>query len=64
MEMYTQQERIAYRARTQPQEAFVSIGHCLTREWLEKAYHLTRKDGAVGVDGVTGSKVEVKGTGK
>jgi group II intron reverse transcriptase/maturase len=58
MEMYTQQERIAYRARTHPQEAFVSVGHYLTREWLEEAYHLTRKDGAVGIDGVTAQAYE------
>lgn len=58
MEMYTKQERIAYRARTHPQEAFVSIGHYLTREWLEAAYHRTRKDGAVGVDGVTAQAYE------
>ena len=58
MEMYTKQERIAYRARTHPQEAFVSVGHYLTREWLEEAYHRTRKDGAVGVDGVTAQAYE------
>jgi group II intron reverse transcriptase/maturase len=56
--MYTKQERIAYRARTHPQEAFVSIGHYLTKEWLEEAYHRTRKDGAVGVDGVTAQAYE------
>jgi group II intron reverse transcriptase/maturase len=58
MEMYTKQERIAYRARTHPQEAFVSIGHYLTKEWLEEAYHRTRKDGVVGVDGVTAQSYE------
>lgn len=58
MDVSTKQERIAYRARTHPQEAFVSLGHNLTREWLETAYHRTRKDGAVGVDGVTAKEYE------
>lgn len=49
----TKQEQIAYRAKHHPQEAFTSLGHNLTREWLETAYHRTRKDGAVGIDGVT-----------
>lgn len=49
----TKQERIAYRARTHPQEAFVSLSHNLTEEWLRAAYCQTRKDGATGVDGVT-----------
>lgn len=53
MTVSTKQERIAYRARTHPQEAFVSLSHNLTEEWLREAYHLTRKDGAVGIDGVT-----------
>jgi RNA-directed DNA polymerase len=50
----TQQERIAYRARTHPQEAFVSLSHNLTEAWLREAYQRTRKDGATGLDGVTG----------
>ena len=48
----TKQERIAYRARTHPQEVFVSLSHNLTEEWLREAYRRTRKDGATGVDGV------------
>jgi len=53
MNVSTKQQRIAYRAKTHPQEAFVSLGHNLTKEWLKTAYHRTRKDGAVGIDGVT-----------
>jgi len=49
----TKQEQIAYRAKHHPQEAFTSLGHNLTRQWLETAYHRTRKDGAVGIDGIT-----------
>jgi RNA-directed DNA polymerase len=49
----TKQARIAYRARTHPQEPFVSLSHNLTEAWLREAYRRTRKDGATGVDGVT-----------
>lgn len=49
----TKQKQIAYRAKGHPQEAFTSLGHNLTRQWLETAYHRTRKDGAVGIDGIT-----------
>ena len=49
----TRQARIAYRARTHPQEAFVSLSHNLDEAWLTAAYRQTRKDGATGVDGVT-----------
>jgi len=33
--------------------AFTSLNHYLDAEWMEYAYECTRKDGAVGVDGVT-----------
>lgn len=56
LDVSTKQERIAYRARTHPQEAFVSLGHNLTKEWLTTAYHRTRKDGAVGIDGVSAAE--------
>jgi hypothetical protein len=49
----TKQERIAYRAKHHPQEAFTSLGHNLTGPWLQTACHRTRKDGAVGIDGTT-----------
>ena len=55
----TKQARIAYRARTHPQEAFVSLSHNLTAEWLGEAYRRTRKDGATGVDGVNGEAYAV-----
>jgi RNA-directed DNA polymerase len=53
MNVTTKQERIAYWARTNPKDVFVSVGHHLNPEWLKMAHQRTRKDGAVGVDGVT-----------
>ena len=50
----TKQERIAQLARRNPAMAFTSLNHYLDAEWMEYAYECTRKDGAVGVDGVTG----------
>lgn len=50
----TKQERIAQLARQNPAMAFTSLNHYLDAEWMEYAYECTRKDGAVGVDGVTG----------
>ena len=49
----TKQERIAELARRHPAMAFTSLNHHLDEEWLRYAYELTRKDGAVGVDGQT-----------
>ena len=40
-------------ARNNPAMAFTSLNHYIDYEWLERAYQLTRKDGAVGTDGVT-----------
>ena len=50
----TKQERIAQLARQNPAMAFTSLNHYLDAEWMEYAFECTRKDGAVGVDGVTG----------
>lgn len=49
----TKRERIAELARTQPEMVFTSLNHHLDLEWMRRAYELTRKDGAVGVDGQT-----------
>jgi RNA-directed DNA polymerase len=49
----TKQERIAALARANPQMALTSLNHHLDYGWLLRAYELTRKDGAVGVDGQT-----------
>ena len=49
----TKQERIAALAKQSPQMAFTSLAYLLDIDWLKEAYQRTRKDGAVGVDGVT-----------
>src|SRR5215470_19710706 len=54
----TKQERIATLAKQSQQMAFTSLGHLLDIEWLKEAYQRTRKDGAVGVDGVTAEEYE------
>ena len=43
-------------AQRSPDFAFFSLAHYIDLEWLEVAYHLTRKDGAAGVDDVTGKE--------
>jgi len=52
----TVQQRIAMLAQRSPDFAFFSLAHYIDLEWLEVAYHLTRKDGAAGVDDVTGKE--------
>jgi group II intron reverse transcriptase/maturase len=52
----TVQQRIATLAQRSPEFAFTSLAHYLTPEWLESAYHKTRKDGAAGIDDVTGKQ--------
>ncbi len=39
--------------------AFTNLAHHIDIEWLHKAYDLTRKDGAAGVDGRTAADYEV-----
>ncbi|MCZ6856866.1 MAG: group II intron reverse transcriptase/maturase, partial [Gemmatimonadetes bacterium] len=47
------QQRIAMLAKRSPQMSFTSLAHLIDIDWLREAYRRTRKDGAVGVDGVT-----------
>ena len=54
----TKQERIAELAKQSPQMAFTSLAYLMDIEWLREAYRRTRKDGAVGVDGVTAEEYE------
>ena len=49
----TKQERIATLAKQSPQMAFTSLAYLMDINWLKEAYRRTRKNGAVGVDGVT-----------
>lgn len=48
--------RIAELAKKAPKMVFTTLGHHLTHELLSEAYRRTRKDGALGVDGVTGQQ--------
>jgi hypothetical protein len=56
--VYTKQRRIATLARNCPDMAFTNLAHHIDIEWLHTAYELTRKDGAVGVDGQTAEDYE------
>jgi group II intron reverse transcriptase/maturase len=49
----TKLQRIAELARESPGMAFTTLAHHVDIEFLREAYGLTRKDGAVGVDGQT-----------
>jgi RNA-directed DNA polymerase len=58
MNVSTKQERIAVLAKQSPQMAFTSLAYLMDIDWLKEAYRRTRKDGAVGVDGVTAEEYE------
>jgi RNA-directed DNA polymerase len=54
----TKQRRIAELAKQSPQMSFTSLAYFMDIDWLTEAYRKTRKDGAVGVDGVTAAEYE------
>jgi len=54
----TKQKRIAALAKQSPEMAFTSLAYLMDIDWLKEAYRRTRKDGAVGVDGVTADQYE------
>jgi hypothetical protein len=56
--VFTKQQRIATLAKQSPQMAFTSLAYLLDIDWLKEAYQRTRKDGAVGVDGVNAEEYE------
>ncbi len=58
--VYTKQQRIAELAKRLPEVSFTSLAYHLDLEWLKEAYRQTRKDAAVGVDGVTAQEYEGK----
>lgn len=49
----TKRQRIAELARQSPEMGFTSLAYYINIDWLHRAYHMTRKSGAVGVDGET-----------
>jgi RNA-directed DNA polymerase len=51
--VYTKLERIAKLAKNAPDMVIRSLAHHIDVDWLREAYRLTRKDGAVGVDGMS-----------
>ena len=57
-DVLTKQRRIAYLARQSPEMGFTSLAYLMDLDWLKEAYRRTRKDGAVGVDGVTAEEYE------
>ena len=54
----TRLRRIAELARIAPKTALTTLAHHIDVEWLREAYRRTRKDGATGIDGQTGSMYE------
>lgn len=58
MNVSTKLERIARVAREMPDTALTSLSHHIDLEWLREAWKRTRKDRAVGVDGVTAAQYE------
>jgi RNA-directed DNA polymerase len=54
----TKQQKIADLARRAPQMVLLTLAHHIDQAWMEEAYRRTRKDGAVGVDGVTAAAYE------
>ena len=52
----TVQQRITTLAQRSPEFVFFSLAHHIDLDWLEMAYHRTRKDGAAGIDEVTGKQ--------
>ena len=57
-DVYTKQQRIAELAKQMPEAGFTSLAYHIDLEWMKEAYRRTRKDGALGVDGVTAEQYE------
>lgn len=54
----TKQARIAKLAKESPTMVITTLAHHVDMEWMREAHRLTRKDGAVGVDGQTAEEYE------
>ena len=55
----TKQQRLAQLAREDPGRALHSLSHYIDLDWLIEAHRRTRKDGATGIDGMTGAEYAV-----
>lgn len=51
-------QRVAAKAKEHPEWVFTTLAHHIDLDLLREAYRRTRKDGAVGVDGVTAADYE------
>lgn len=56
----TRQEKIAQKSRQAPSMVWTTLAHHIDVEWLGEAWRRTRKDGAIGVDGVTAKEYEAE----
>jgi group II intron reverse transcriptase/maturase len=56
----TKQSEIAKLASVEPKRVLTTLAHRIDHEWLREAYRRTRKDGALGVDGVSAREYELK----
>jgi len=63
VDVSTKRQRIAELARQSPEMGFTSLAYFIDIDWLLEAYRLTRKDGAVGVDGQNGEAYAANLTG-
>jgi len=63
VDVSTKRQRIAELARQSPEMGFTSLAYFIDIDWLLEAYRLTRKDGAVGVDGQDGEAYAANLTG-
>ena len=54
----TKRQWIAELARSKRGQALTLLHNHIDLEWMKKAYELTRKDGATGIDGVTANDYE------
>ena len=51
---------LAELARIEPKRVLTTLAHHIDEVWLREAYRRTRKDGAVGIDGVTAAQYEAE----
>jgi RNA-directed DNA polymerase len=54
----TKLQRIAELAKRAPTMSFTTLAHHMDLNWMLEAYYATRKNGAVGIDGVTAAEYQ------